>query len=160
MSASPEAWARAREAWENGASNPEAGKVAGVTREAVRRRAQAEGWQKRDGAAEQKAEEARQQTAAARAEADRRWHVRRAKEADAAGVTAARARLGITQALDSQNPQMVRAAAIAYGILIDKAQLLSGEATARIEGTSPKERALAVLSELEERRARKQQQAG
>jgi len=58
-------------------------------------------------------------------ESAREWSARRRGEADSAGLTAARARQGIVQGLATNNPAMVRAASSAYGVLIDKALLIS-----------------------------------
>ena len=151
-SPTPEQWAQVRTAWENGASNAEAGKVIGITREPVRKRAKAEGWTKNTPEAQEIAEARRQRTEAARMEAERKWANRRSNEADAAGVTAARARQAIVDALVAKDDKMTRASAIAYGILVDKAQLLSGDATARIDGPSAHDRAVGILDELAQRR--------
>jgi carboxylesterase type B len=54
---------------------------------------------------------------------------------------------------------MTKAAAVAYGILIDKAQLLSGAATQRFGSEDPRERAERILDELGARRAEREQRA-
>lgn len=69
----------------------------------------------------------------------RAWADRRRGEADNAGLTAARARQGIVQALATNNPSMVRAASIAYGVLIDKALLISDGLDAEVDDSSPGE---------------------
>ncbi len=136
-------WAAAREAWESGASNTEAARAGGTNRETVRRRAIDDGWQRNDEQAEQAAEERRRQGEAARIEADRRWSNRRSREADAAGITAARARQAIIEAITDKDEKMIRATAVAYGILIDKAQLLSGAATVMSTAEAEQREALA-----------------
>lgn len=133
MTSTPDQWARAREAWEAGGSNREVGRLIGVSRETVRKRASVEGWQRQPGTAAQVAEQRRQQADAATQAARVKWAQRRSEEADAAGITAAVARQQIVTALRSNDPAMTKAAAIAYGVLIDKAQLLAGEATTRTE---------------------------
>jgi hypothetical protein len=50
---------------------------------------------------------------------------------------------------------MVRASAIAYGILIDKAQLLSGGTTTRTESVLGDQQAHALVDELRSRRDRR-----
>lgn len=126
-------WPRARAAWEAGGSNREVGRLIGVSRETVRKRAADEGWQRRDAAVAAAAEERRRNAEAATQAARLKWAERRAEEADAAGITAAVARQQIVTALRSNDPAMTKAAAVAYGVLIDKAQLLAGEATSRHE---------------------------
>ena len=152
-SPTPDQWAQARAAWEAGASNPEAAKFVGVAGETVRNRAKREGWQRNDEEAAKRAAERAERSHAARMEAERKWANRRSTEADAAGITAARARQAIVDALTAKDDKMTRASAIAYGILIDKAQLLSGDATARIaSGPSAHDRAVGILDELAQRR--------
>lgn len=126
-------WARARAAWEAGGSNREVARLIGVSRETVRKRAATEGWQRRDAAVAAAAEERRRNADAATQAARVKWAERRSEEADAAGITAAVARQQIVTALRGGDPAMTKAAAVAYGILIDKAQLLAGEATTRHE---------------------------
>lgn len=72
-------------------------------------------------------------------ESAREWSVRRRGEADSAGLTAARARQGIVLGLATNNPSMVRAASIAYGVLIDKALLISDGLDAEVDDSSPGE---------------------
>lgn len=50
---------------------------------------------------------------------------RRKTEADAAGISAARARQVMLAAMDSGDDKMTKAAAYAYGVLVEKAQFLS-----------------------------------
>lgn len=147
-------WSAARTAWEGGASNREAGELVGVSRETLRKRAVVEGWQRQPGSVREQAERRVEQTAAATAAAKTAWLERQGEEADAAGVYAVRARQAIREALDAKEPQMVRAAAVAYGILIDKAQLLSGGSTSRAEVIEPVKDAEAALDELAQRRLR------
>jgi len=78
-----------------------------------------------------------EQTADARAvQAERvqaAWGDFREQEALGAGSAAARLRNGVIAASANNDAQLIRARAIAYGIMIDKAELLSGRATSRIE---------------------------
>ena len=80
-----------------------------------------------------------QKTAKARAAGAERvaqaWGDFREAEAMGAGATAIRAREAITAALADPKISAVEAKALAvtYGILIDKAELLSGNATARVQ---------------------------
>lgn len=116
-------WADAKRRFEQGESLRAIGTAVGCSREKVRTVAKAEGWV-RD---EEPAGAAR--TEAARARSHSLWAERRATEADAAGITAAIARQRLVQALQGGDDKMTRASAVAYGILIDKAQLLAGGAT-------------------------------
>lgn len=81
----------------------------------------------------------REKTAEARAVAAERvtqdWADFRSREATAAGNTANRVRSRIMEevTLDDLDASAVRQLAVAYGILVDKAELLSGQATERIE---------------------------
>ncbi|MCP4897339.1 MAG: hypothetical protein GY906_10245 [bacterium] len=61
------------------------------------------------------------------------WGDYREKEALLAGAAASKMRRGIAEASDASNHLLLRARSIAYGIMIDKAELLSGRATSRIE---------------------------
>ena len=78
-----------------------------------------------------------QKTTDARAAATQRltvhWADYRTQEATAAGSAATRLRRQVVEASDAQNANLLRARTIAYGVLIDKAELLSGQATERIE---------------------------
>lgn len=154
--ATPEQWAAARAAWEGGASNGEAATHVDVTREAVRKRAKREGWQRTTRHAATVAEARAAGTAAATSAQLERWAVRRQDEADRAGVSAAFARSQIIAALQDNNPQMVRAASVAYGILVDKAQLLSGGATDRPEVTVDRQQAKERLAEIIDLAGRRQ----
>lgn len=156
----PEKWAEGRRAWEAGASREETGRIAGVSGQRVDHVAKRDGWQRNDGAAAARAEERRQQTEAAKLAAERQWANRRGEEANRAGITAQRARQAIVDALDARDDKMTRASAVAYGILIDKAQLLSGAATARIGSEDPRERAQNILDELAEKRRDREQRTG
>lgn len=141
-----------RIAYENGASLAECAKLAGVaSKETIRRRAASEGWERRTAEAIALADRRREQTAAATTASQVAWAERRSAEADAAGVYAARARQAIIQAIDQGDSQMTRAAAIAYGILIDKAQVLSGGVTDRTEAGLV-QRGYQILDELAARR--------
>ena len=93
-------------------------------------------WAKKAGAVAQADQE---KTADARAVAAERvaavWGDFREDEALGAGSAAVqlRQRLLTAATADMPEPQLIRACATAYGILIDKAELLSGRATQRIE---------------------------
>lgn len=99
-----------------------------------------------------------QKTADARAAAAERvtnaWADFRASEALAAGAAANRMRREALQASEQENHLLLRARVVAYGIFIDKAELLSGQATQRIQVWSESEvdRDLrAAMAEMEER---------
>jgi len=83
------------------------------------------------------AQASREKTAEARAvsaqQATEAWGDYREKEALLAGAAASRLRRGVAEASDDGNHLLLRARSIAYGIMIDKAELLSGNATERIE---------------------------
>ena len=61
------------------------------------------------------------------------WSDFRAQEALAAGAAANRMRREALEASTERNAGLLRARVIAYGIFIDKAELLSGQATERIQ---------------------------
>lgn len=61
------------------------------------------------------------------------WGDYREREALGAGAAAVKLREGVLTASEAENERLLRARAIAYGIMIDKAELLSGRATQRIE---------------------------
>lgn len=145
-------WPKARSMWEAGESTTIIANTTGVIPSTLRNKARREQWQRNTADLEAAAEERRRRTESAKLEASRKWSNRRSAEADAAGITAARARRAIVDAIEVTDDKMTRAAAIAYGVLIDKAQLLSGDATARVDGVDPKERATLILDELAARR--------
>lgn len=124
---------RMRELFEAGNSIEEIAKQTGRGSSTIVRYAGLRGWQRPayDVAGDMARRQA--QTANARAAAEARWSLRRAEEADRAGLSAAIARQRVLDALDANDHNMTRAAVIAYGVFIDKAQLLSGGATGRTE---------------------------
>jgi len=61
------------------------------------------------------------------------WADFRAQEALAAGAAANRMRREALDASTERNASLLRARVVAYGIFIDKAELLSGQATQRIQ---------------------------
>jgi hypothetical protein len=61
------------------------------------------------------------------------WGDFRAQEALAAGSAANRMRRAAIEASDERDAGLLKARVVAYGIFIDKAELLSGQATQRIE---------------------------
>lgn len=147
-------WDEVREAWETGAGLRTCAAMIGCSHEAVRARAEREGWA-REGDAARTAEQRHAQTSAATERAKTKWAERRADEADAAGITAAVARQKIIESLQANDYRMVRASVGAYMVLVDKAQLLSGEATARFETQHDvRHRATALLDELAARRVK------
>jgi Homeodomain-like domain len=82
------------------------------------------------------------------------WADYRSQEATAAGSAATRLRRQVVEASDQENANLLRARTIAYGVLIDKAELLSGQATERIEvwGESEVDRELKqAIAEMESR---------
>lgn len=123
--------ADARTRFEGGESLRAIAAAVGVNREKIRRTAIAERWVRH----EEPAGMAR--TEAARQRALSKWAERREAEADAAGITAAIARQRLVYALQAGDDKMTRASAVAYGILVDKAQLLAGGVTARTEVAAP-----------------------
>lgn len=133
-SVAPELIAAARVCFEAGGTLAECAAICGgVARSTVSAWSKADGWV--HGPTDTQA-----QTAAAGARNVERWSQRRAREADEAGAIAASVREAGRKAIDDDNPQMVRACGIFYGILIDKAQLLSGGATGRVDSATPEQR--------------------
>jgi hypothetical protein len=156
-----ESWAEARRLYETGGlSTREIGERISTSRQNVETHLHREGWVRQNDAVKERDAEMRAKTERAKLESERRWANRRNQEADAAGITAARARASIIAALDARDDKMTRASAVAYGILIDKAQLLSGAATARIGAEDPRERAQSILDELAEKRRDREQRTG
>lgn len=102
-----------------------------VGHETVRRHVIAEGWERDDASVIARDTKRRAFAQAAVTANVSKWAERRSSEADEAGGTAKLARERAVLALIEGDPQMAKAAAIVYGITIDKAQLLSGGATAR-----------------------------
>ena len=81
------------------------------------------------------------------------WSDFRSQEALAAGAAANQMRRAALEASAERNSSLLRARVIAYGIFIDKAELLSGQATSRIElwAESEVDRDLkAAIAEMEE----------
>lgn len=145
--------AAACEVFENGGTYAEAAAVSGGPSEGtVAYWARTKGWVRPDDS--DRLAEAQARSARARAQGQVRWAERRVQEADAAGVSAAVARQKIVDALHAGDDKLIRATAIAYGILIDKAQLLTGGATSRFEvdGRDARAGALTVFDELAARR--------
>ncbi len=145
-------WDAARDAFTEGGSFREIATQIGVSPEGVRKRSKREGWTRATEALAQRDAERQANTTAAVAAVKATWAQRAQDEADAAGVYASLARQAIRTALDDRDAQMVRATAIAYGILIDKAQLLSGGSTARTEMAMGEQAAHALVDELRARR--------
>lgn len=82
------------------------------------------------------------------------WSDFRAQEALAAGAAANRMRREALEASTERNANLLKARVVAYGIFIDKAELLSGQATQRIQvwAESEIDRDLReAMSELEDR---------
>jgi hypothetical protein len=149
----------AREAWNRGATLEEAAKLVGVTGQYLGRVQRAQAWTRPSATVTDRLTQREIAAREAGAESQRKWANRRSQEADAAGIVAARARQGIVEAIEDRNDKMTKAAAVAYGILIDKAQLLSGAATQRFGSEDPRERAERILDELGARRAEREQRA-
>lgn len=113
-------------------------------------------WAKQAGVVTEFTHEA---SASARAVAGERvtaeWADYRSKEAAAAGATANRLRREVISRLEAgANGRELQAVATAYGIMIDKAEILSDRATSRIEiwAESEVDRELAAaMAELESR---------
>lgn len=111
-------------------------------------------WAKASGVVAQADQE---KTTEARAVAAERvttaWADYRSREATAAGATASRARQSLLRLIDADEGRAAQSMAVTYGILIDKAELLSGNATERIEtwASSELDRSLRELvDEMEE----------
>lgn len=154
----PGVWADVQAAYEAGRSLRECARIAGCAPNTVTRRATSGDWARPESLTGD-VEKRRAQTEAAAAAASRRWALRRIDEADSAGDAAASARKRVVELLAGTDAAMLRAAVVAYGILVDKAQLLSGEATSRVDvgDLTPDERRRRVehlADELAERRAR------
>ena len=82
------------------------------------------------------------------------WADFRAQEALAAGAAANRMRREVLEASTERNANLLKARVVAYGIFIDKAELLSGQATQRIQvwAESEVDRELReAMAQLEER---------
>lgn len=125
-------WDEGRRLFEvEGWSLREIGSAIGVSHEGVRQRVIAEGWDRDDQAVIERDARCRQRAQAAVTATMSKWAERRASEADEAGATAKLARERAIVALIEGDPQLAKAAVIVYGVTIDKAQLLSGGATAR-----------------------------
>lgn len=164
-------WAEARRQWETGTSMYALARQLGVSTSTVSRHRQRDEWV-RNVPAEKRAE----QTAPAVEARRPQWEAQRAEEASRAGDTArlmraAAARL-VQEALDPNLPPAarppldagaVRQLAIAYGVFVDKAQLLAGSATHRFEHAEldrREERTATVLSIVDSLRERAAEQGG
>lgn len=136
--------ARARQLFESGMSLRDVGRdpAVDVSRETVRRWARAGDWQAplvapgADGTPKvvpttEEIEQARLRAEKARQEARARWSVRRSEEADAVGLSAAAVRQKILEYVTQNKPAEARQLATVYGIFVDKANLLSGDAVPR-----------------------------
>jgi len=136
--------AEALEQWQ-AHGTAEASRRTGITGRTLTRWAKDAGLMSQDRA--QKTTEARAEAAARVSEV---WADYRSKEAAAAGATASRLRNAILEQVDGEpimedtddgqvqvgtliNGRNLQSLAVAYGILVDKAELLSGNATERIE---------------------------
>jgi len=91
-------------------------------------------WAKKAGVVAQADTEKTAQARAVNAErVQAAWGDYRENEALGAGAAAASMRNGVLEASANNNHQLLRARATAYGIFVDKAELLSGRATSRVE---------------------------
>lgn len=125
-----------------GWSHREVARRVGVHHATVSRWARAENWERhapyRTHAPDDPTlDDARRRANLASEQARLRWASRRADEADAAGVTASLARTKIAEYIQSDKPDDARRLAIVYGVLIDKAQLLTGEMPAASPAPDP-----------------------
>jgi len=135
---------QALELWE-ALGTAEASRRTSITPRTLTRWAKAAGLMTQD--RQQKTTEAR---AAAAQQVSEVWADYRSKEAAASGATASRLRNAILEQVDGEpimetidgdevrigtqvNGRNLQSLAVAYGILVDKAELLSGHATERIE---------------------------
>lgn len=126
-------WAHGQHLYQHGATHREIAAALGVSHKAVQKHIEQDGWQRDDAAiaARDRAHaEAMRGTTQAR---ERAWAERRAAEATAAGEAAQEMRSHIFENVERKDAPMVRACTIAYGVFIDKAQLLSGAATDRTD---------------------------
>lgn len=119
------------------------GRQLGISRETVRRWSSdsADPWtkpmiakgsdgQRRPAPSTEEVEAARLRAEKARQEARTRWALRRSEEADAAGIVASAVRQKILNLVnDEKGPKAAEARQLAtvYGILVDKAMMMSGE---------------------------------
>lgn len=189
--ASEDDWALVRSGWERGlswaaCSTAIEGRAAATT---IRRRAIAEGWEREDGAAVKTPEQRRAQTenasiAAGAALARRRGELidnlvddanrlrgqlfapvlRREVKLVSGGQGAAQEVQVVDVELPVMPPAQQKDTALAFAIIVDKALLLAGEATARTETIVDRDamatRARQLRDELAERRAAKEIQEG
>jgi hypothetical protein len=88
-------------------------------------------WAHRDGVATVAAQNTRAATEAARVQ----WEQRRLELADEIGEAAEEALNLVDAALQEGDAHAAKAAAVTVGVLIDKAELLSGRATKRLRGS-------------------------
>lgn len=149
-------WDAARETFESGGLTMReiAGRF-GVSPNTVSTHARKEGWE-RDDATVTARDAQRRANAQAAVEANKiAWAQRRGDEADEAASSAQIARVHAVAAMADRDFRMVSACAIAYGIFVDKAQLLTGGATSRTDLGSGDEglRVRSLRDELAERRA-------
>lgn len=99
-----------------------------------------------------------EQTAKAVATASVAWAVRRAALVDEMGRAATKAVARLNERLDGDTTTGLRDLAVSAAVMIDKAQLLSGQATGRTEAAHTvsderKAKAVAVFDELAHRRS-------
>lgn len=112
-------------------------------------------WAEQAGVISQANQEKTSEARAALAErVTNNWADFRAQEALAAGAAANRMRREALEASTERNASLLRARVVAYGIFIDKAELLSGQATQRIQVWAESEidkDLREAMSELEDR---------
>jgi hypothetical protein len=146
---------KARRLYEvEGWSLREIGTSVGCSHETIRRQVIAGGWERDDEAVMARDARRRAFAQAAVTANVSKWAQRRSDEADEAGATAKLARERAVLALVEGDPQMARAAAGVYLVLIDRAQLLSGGATSRASSADEiHDEAERIFDELAARRA-------
>lgn len=83
------------------------------------------------------------------------WGDYREQEAAAAGATANFTRQALRRSVEAGESRAARELAVVYGILIDKAELLSGKATSRIEVWAESQMAVELEEMVNEVRAQR-----
>jgi hypothetical protein len=140
--------------WEAGWTGKAISRCLGLHHSTVGRWARAEGWvaperpqRRRYVPSDDDIEGAERRHAVAHAALKRVWANRRAEVADRIGDVVGHGLDRLREAMDDRDANLIRANAIAVGVLVDKAQLLSGLPTGRfgfqqVNGGSGSEQAI------------------
>lgn len=140
-------WVEARDLYEqHGLTMREVARRFGCSPQTVSKHAGREKWERADSVVAARDAERRRNIQAAIEATKIQWAQRAGVEADEAGASAQVARLACLQALSDGDARLARAAAIAYGIFVDKAQILTGGATGRTDVNVLAEGRLRVVS--------------